>query len=99
MTAYHGFKRITPLRGSLVYIYFCGRKNNMFLDLVISFHAPLHEKDSEIQTYGCRKQQPDICRYNSAVGVCAFATTDNICRTPSQAWKRQYSLLLHKHDA
>lgn len=60
-------------------------------DLKIPFDAPLHELDSETQTYGCRQKNPD--GNNSLPGVCAFITDDCICQKPSRAWKRQYTVL------
>ena len=62
-------------------------------ELKIPFDAPLQERDSETQTFGCRQKNPDICGNNSLSGVCAFATDDCICRKPSRAWKRQYAVL------
>ena len=32
--------------------------------LKIPFNAPLNEKDTELQTYGCRANNPDICANN-----------------------------------
>ncbi|AQU03382.1 hypothetical protein B1774_04615 [Dehalococcoides mccartyi] len=61
--------------------------------LKIPFDAPLHELDSETQTFGCRQKNPDICGNNSLPGVCAFTTDECICRKPSRAWKRQYTVL------
>ena len=57
------------------------------------FDAPLHELDSETQTYGCRHKNPEICGSNSLLDICAFTTDDCICRKPLRAWKRQYELL------
>ena len=62
--------------------------------LVIPFSAPLHELDTEAQTYGCRANNPDICGCNGMEGICAFASQDSICKKPSRAWKKQYSKLL-----
>ena len=59
-------------------------------NLKIGFSAPLNEIDTETQTYGCRANNPDICKNNGVEGVCAFATDDCICRKPSRAWKKQY---------
>ena len=55
----------------------------------ISFNAPLHEKDSEVQTYGCRQNNPNICGSNGIPGICAFVSEDKICKKPSRAWKKQ----------
>ena len=61
--------------------------------LHIKFDAPLHEMDSETQTFGCRHSNPDICGNNGIIDVCAFCSKDNICRKPSRAWKKQYKEL------
>ena len=62
-------------------------------DLKIPFNAPLNEKDTELQTYGCRANNPDICANNELEGICAFSSTDCICKKPSRAWKKQYAKL------
>lgn len=54
---------------------------------------PLHEKDSEEKTFGCRHTNPDICSNNSIPGVCAFTSEDCICRKPPRSWKRLYEKL------
>lgn len=59
-------------------------------ELKIPFNAPLNEKDSELQTYGCRQNNPDICKYNGFNDECAFVSPDSICRRPSRAWEKQY---------
>ena len=59
----------------------------------IDFNAPLNEKDSELQTLGCRANNPDICANNGLEGLCAFASTDGICKKPSRAWKKKYMQL------
>lgn len=56
-------------------------------ELRIPFNAPLNEADTELQTYGCRQNNPDICGNNGLAGVCAFVSKDGICRKPSRAWK------------
>lgn len=50
----------------------------------LPFNAPLNELDTELQTYGCRQNNPDICGNNGLAGVCAFVSKDGICRKP---WK------------
>ena len=67
-------------------------------DLLIAFNASLHELDSEIQTFGCRQKNPDICGNNSLSGICAFTSDDCICRKPSRAWRKQYTALLSQED-
>lgn len=32
--------------------------------LRIPFNAPLHPQDTEVSTYGCRQNNPDICGNN-----------------------------------
>ncbi len=62
-------------------------------DLRIPFSAPLNTGDSEATTYGCRANNPDICKNNGIEGVCAFVSNDNICKEPSRAWKKKYESL------
>lgn len=62
-------------------------------ELKIPFSAPLHESDSETQTFGCRQNNPDICGSNGIEGICAFTCNDHICRKPSRAWKKQFDKL------
>ena len=62
-------------------------------DLKIPFNAPLNGKDTELQTYGCRANNPDICANNELKGICAFTSGDCICKKPSRAWKKQYAKL------
>ena len=59
-------------------------------ELKVPFNAPLNKQDAEQQTYGCRANNPDICANNAIVDVCAFASTDGICKKPSRAWRKQY---------
>ena len=61
--------------------------------LRVPFSAPLNDKDTETQTYGCRANNPDICANNSIQGMCAFSSHDGICRKPYRAWKKQFNLL------
>ena len=59
-------------------------------ELKIDFKAPLNALDTEEQTYGCRANNPDICKNNGIPNVCAFERKDCICKKPSKAWKKQY---------
>lgn len=59
-------------------------------ELKVPFSAPINELDTELQTYGCRANNSDICIKNSVQGVCAFTSDDCICRKPSRAWEKQY---------
>ena len=45
-------------------------------ELKVSFNAPLNELDTEVQTYGCRANNPDICANNSITNICAFTSED-----------------------
>lgn len=65
-------------------------KNNK---LKIPFRAPLNDKDSDSQTFGCRANNPDICKNNSIENICAFVCEDCICKAPSKAWKKQFAKL------
>ena len=58
--------------------------------LIFPLREPLHELDSEQQTYGCRQNNPEICRFNSVPNICAFVTQDNVCHHPSRAWAKIY---------
>ena len=49
-------------------------------ELQVPFNAPLKELDTEIQTYGCRANNPDICANNSITNICAFTSEDCICK-------------------
>ena len=54
---------------------------------------PLSERDTEIQTLGCRHSNPDICKNNSTPKKCAFVRKDNLCVLPPRSWKRLFSEL------
>ncbi len=62
-------------------------------DLQIAFNEPLKKEDTENTTYGCRQNNPDICKNNGIPGICAFVSDDCICRMPSRAWKKQFDKL------
>lgn len=53
----------------------------------IEYSAPLHPLDTELQTYGCRANNPDICANNSIPDICAFTSDDCICKKPSRTWE------------
>ena len=65
-------------------------------ELKIPFSAPLNERDTEIQTFGCRANNPDICANNGLTNICAFVSDDGICKKPSRAWKKKYLELRDK---
>lgn len=65
----------------------------MIKELHIAFNAPLNVEDTETQTYGCRANNPDICANNGIPEICAFSSSDGICRKPSRAWKKKYNEL------
>lgn len=62
-------------------------------DYHIPFNAPLNAGDCELQTVGCRANNPDICRFYMLDGTCAFTRDDHICKQPSRAWKKQFQKL------
>lgn len=66
---------------------------------IVKFNAPLNKLDTESQTYGCRQNNPEICKKNGLIDVCAFAREDGICKSPSSAWARQYLKLIVKFVA
>ena len=59
-------------------------------ELKVVFKAPLNNFDTEEQTYGCRVNNPDICKNNGILEICAFEREDGICKSPSKVWKKQY---------
>lgn len=65
-------------------------------DLHIPFNNPLNELDTEKQTYGCRQNNPDICKNNGLSDICAFEREDGLCKQPSRAWAKQYKKLLER---
>lgn len=56
----------------------------------ISYNAPLNPLDTETQTFGCRANNPLICANNGIDNICAFASSDGICKKPSRAWKKKF---------
>jgi len=69
------------------------RVNN---ELRFPLTAPLNAADTEQQTYGCRHSNPEICNACFLEDVCAFSSSDNICKKPSKSWKRYYYILLEE---
>ncbi len=61
--------------------------------LKVPFKAALMDGDTETTTVGCRANNPDICANNGLEGICAFASSDGICKRPSRAWKKQFQKL------
>ena len=61
--------------------------------LHIPFAAPLNKVDTEMQTYGCRANNPDICKNCYVENICAFTAQDHICKAPSAKWKKYYAAL------
>lgn len=59
-------------------------------ELRFSLKAPLNDGDTESQTYGCRATNPDICKNCYIEGICAFTSSDQICKAPSFKWKKYY---------
>ena len=57
------------------------------------FHASLKRLDSESQTQGCRRTNPDICANHSLPQKCAFVREDGICFLPPKSWPKQYRQL------
>jgi len=65
----------------------------------IPINDPLNKEDTELQTKGCRANNPDICKNNCLENVCAFVRSDCICKKPSRKWKKQYELLKQKEES
>ena len=58
--------------------------------LKFSLKDKLNEGDTENQTFGCRANNPNICKNCYVENVCAFVREDNICKAPSSRWKKYY---------
>lgn len=61
--------------------------------LVFKFDDKLNPGDTELTTFGCRQNNPDICSLNGLENVCAFVCEDCICKKPSRKWKKQFDIL------
>ena len=59
-------------------------------------HEPLHQLDTEKQTFGCRHTNPDICANNGINGKCAFTRKDTLCLVPPQSWPKHFMHLKAK---
>ncbi len=55
--------------------------------------SPLEAGDSETQTAGCRRANPDTCMKHSLRAVCAFVRADGICLEPPKSWPMRYRKL------
>jgi len=64
----------------------------------IPLRAPLHKDDTQNQTFGCRANDPSICKNCYVEGICAFTSTDHICKAPSAKWKKYYNMLREGKD-
>lgn len=62
-------------------------------ELKIPLKAPLNTDDTENQTYGCRANNPNICKNCYVDNICAFVCNDHICKAPSSKWKKYYKML------
>jgi hypothetical protein len=51
---------------------------------------PLHTKDAENMTFGCRQIKPENCSKNSLQDICAFVRKDNICLAPPGSWRKKF---------
>ena len=58
-----------------------------------AFHKPLHPKDSDKRTSGCRHTNSDNCGKNRLPKVCAFVRADGMCEKPPRSWRKQYQKL------
>ena len=58
------------------------------MNVKIRFDAPLQNDDAEDRAYGCRQNNPDICKNNSVLGICAFANPDGICHNTNLILKQ-----------
>ena len=67
--------------------------NNKHITQMNAFRSPLKEGDSENQTVGCRRTNPELCIKNSMAGVCAFVREDGICVSPPTTWAKHFRAL------
>jgi hypothetical protein len=57
------------------------------------YNEPLHSKDSEDMTFGCRQMTPENCAKNSMIDICAFVREDNICLPPPNKWRKKFKTI------
>lgn len=50
-------------------------------ELRFSIKQKLNIQDTENQTYGCRANNPDLCKNCYIDGICAFINKDKICKS------------------
>jgi hypothetical protein len=63
------------------------------------FHAPLLPGDSATETFGCRHTNPEICRKNGMLDICAFVRSDGRCYAPPASWPKKYQALTQQSGA
>jgi len=56
-------------------------------DLLIPFNAPFNEQDTEVQIYGYRANNPDICGNNGLQNICAFTSDDSFVKSRQELGK------------
>jgi hypothetical protein len=54
------------------------------------YNEPLHSKDAENMTFGCRQTKPENCGKNSLRDICAFVREDNTCLAPPNKWRKKF---------
>ncbi len=59
-------------------------------ELKRTFAVRLNDVYTELQTYGCRVNNSDICASNLIPEIYVLSFDDGICLDPSTAWKKQY---------
>ena len=62
-----------------------------------NIYDELQTGDTETTTFGCRCNNPDICK-NNGDKTCAFFNEQHICSTPSRAWKKIYLQKLEEKE-
>ena len=60
-------------------------------------NAPLHPKDTENMTFGCRQTCPGNCAKNCLPDVCAFVREDQMCVSPPTTWRKKFIGLNNKN--
>ncbi len=63
-----------------------------------ALRAPLNPEDTATQTLGCRCHDRSTCCRDGIENVCAYASEDHICKSPSKIWPQVYKELKQKEE-
>lgn len=65
--------------------------NDIPRKLCFSSNSKLNKLDTKDKTFGCRHSNPNICGASFIENICAFSSSDNICKKPPISWKKNYT--------